>query len=189
MKSKKWYLVHRTSTYREKMREISKKNGSKPPIQFGNKHALGMKHTNEWKKERSEWNKKHNIKPPKAFGNKWNIGRKQKKETIEKRARALSIARKGKPFPQVAGEKNNFWKGGITPINKKIRNSLEYKLWREAIFVRDDWTCQNCLKKGGKLHAHHILSFSKFPELRFAINNGITLCKECHKKTDSYLKG
>ena len=177
----------RSSEYRKKMKKSALKIGSKPPVHYGNKYALGMKHTEEWKTERRKYNKEHNIRPPKMFGNQWNKGRKQKKETIEKRARALSIARKGKPFPQVAGEKNNFWKGGITPLNKKIRNSLDYKLWRESVFERDDYTCQNCLEKGGELHAHHILSFSQFPELRFAINNGITLCKECYKKTDSYL--
>jgi hypothetical protein len=97
----------------------------------------------------------------------------------EETKRKISEANKGK----IAGDKHPFWKGGITPKNKRIRNTSEYKEWRGAVFERDNWTCQDCGKRGGFLHAHHIRLFSKFPKLRFDINNGITLCRECHRKT------
>lgn len=87
---------------------------------------------------------------------------------------------------RITGENNPFWKGGITPINHKIRVSSEYQLWRVAVFTRDDYTCQMCGKRGGKLCAHHTKSFSEYPELRFAIDNGETLCLECHKQTENY---
>lgn len=80
------------------------------------------------------------------------------------------------------GETNPKWKGGITIENKKIRGSIEYKKWRESIFSRDNWTCTDCNKIGGRLHAHHIKPFCFFPELRLDTNNGVTLCRECHKK-------
>jgi len=86
------------------------------------------------------------------------------------------------------GDKSHFWQGGKTEENKIIRISLKYRLWRDSVFERDSWTCQKCKTKGGKLHAHHINSFSKFPELRFDASNGITLCEDCHKKTETYLK-
>ena len=84
----------------------------------------------------------------------------------------------GKPSPN--------WQGGITPINAKVRNSKEYAVWRLSVFERDKFTCQGCGAKGGDLHAHHILAFSQFPAHRFDINNGLTLCPTCHKKTDNY---
>ena len=59
---------------------------------------------------------------------------------------------------------------------------MKYRLWREAVFARDNYTCQKCGVMGGRLEAHHIQSFTEFPELRFAINNGITLLDKVHKE-------
>lgn len=80
------------------------------------------------------------------------------------------------------GDKNPAWKGGIKPANLKVRHSLETSLWREAVFARDNWTCQKYGIKGGKLHPHHIQNFAQFPELRFAIDNGITLSEKAHRE-------
>lgn len=84
------------------------------------------------------------------------------------------------------GEKNNFWKGGITPEHRAVRMSAKYKEWRIAVFTRDNWTCNVCEQVGGRLEAHHNKSFTDYPELRFNVDNGITLCKDCHKLTDDY---
>ena len=78
------------------------------------------------------------------------------------------------------------WKGGMPRKDSKIRQSVEAKLWCNAVFTRDDWTCQRCQGKNKKVTAHHIKSFTEYPELRFAIDNGETLCFECHKLTDNY---
>lgn len=90
--------------------------------------------------------------------------------------------------PGCSGIKCHLWKGGITKENAKIRMSLEMKIWRRSVFERDSYTCRMCGKRGGDKHAHHILPFALYPEKRFDIENGITLCKKCHKKTDSYLR-
>ncbi len=71
--------------------------------------------------------------------------------------------------------------------NWHYTKSYDYRLWRKNIFERDDYSCQKCfMSKGQYITAHHIKSWAKYPELRFDIDNGITLCEECHKLTDNY---
>lgn len=106
--------------------------------------------------------------------NTWAKGRKQ---TAEERIRR-SISQRG--------SKCYLWKGGLTKKHQAIRCSVEYKLWREAVFERDNYTCVWCGKRGGELNADHIKPFALFPELRFAIDNGRTLCRDCHITTETY---
>ena len=88
----------------------------------------------------------------------------------------LTIA---KPQIDMQGKRGGF-KGAESDERKLIRNSPSMKAWRKAVFERDSYKCQKCGKIGGKLNAHHIKPFSLYPDLRFDIDNGITLCKECH---------
>lgn len=80
------------------------------------------------------------------------------------------------------GKEHHAWKGGITPEHNKIRNSVEYRNWRDLVYKRDHWTCQNCgiHCNPRDIVAHHIKSFADYIELRFDINNGITYCRKCH---------
>ena len=80
------------------------------------------------------------------------------------------------------GSRNSNWKGGIKPENKAIRDSEEYFGWRKLVFERDNYTCQECGQVGWSLHADHIKPFALFPEERFNVANGRTLCKACHFK-------
>lgn len=84
----------------------------------------------------------------------------------------------------VRGERNVNWKGGVTPINEAIRKSAEYKQWRMSVFQRDGFTCIGCgyRSRGADIRADHIKPFCNFPELRFDLNNGRTLCVPCDKK-------
>lgn len=76
-------------------------------------------------------------------------------------------------------------------LNRRIRYSKKMALWRLGVFTRDDYTCQICGARNGHgktiiLHADHIKPFALFPELRFELSNGRTLCISCHKKTDTF---
>ena len=84
------------------------------------------------------------------------------------------------------GEKHPNWKGGISKFYKNTYNCESYRKWREAVFERDNYTCQECGNRGVQLQAHHIKSYSYYPKLRYKLSNGKTLCLECHKKTDSF---
>lgn len=136
----------------------------------------GIKFSEEHKRKLSDALKKS------PFSNKGKIMSEEQKEKIRKTHKKLGI--KG---PGLKGDKHPCWKGGITPELKRIRRSVEYKLWREAVFKRDNYTCIWCGdNKGGNLNADHIKPFAYFPELRFAIDNGRTLCIDCHKTTDTF---
>lgn len=80
-------------------------------------------------------------------------------------------------------DRNPNWKNGVTSSNLKIRTSEQYKQWRLNIFERDNYTCVLCNIRGGYLEVHHIKKFSKYINLRFDLNNGVSLCKICHQKT------
>lgn len=71
----------------------------------------------------------------------------------------------------------------LTPEEREKRDMFngEIKKWRNKIYERDDYTCQVCRNRGGKLNAHHLNSWDTHHEERFDLNNGITLCEDCHK--------
>lgn len=77
------------------------------------------------------------------------------------------------------GDRNPFWRGGVSPQNKLIRNGKMMMNWRKAVFERDNYTCKVCGKRGGQLHAHHIVEFHK-DRLNFDVNNGLTAHARCH---------
>ena len=119
-------------------------------------------------------------------------GIKQSEKSKRKRSDALKGKRIGKDNPN--------WKGGTTSVLMKLRNSIEYNRWRSNVFIRDNFICQKCGSNGGHLEAHHKKPFSKLlKEVRkylpllnlydgamiytplWNIQNGITLCKKCHR--------
>ena len=139
-------------------------------------------------KSRNGFKKGHKINLGKSRGH-W----KGKKLSLETK-RKMSKAKKGKKFTEEhkrklseshKGEKHYNWKGGISPINERIRQSKEYKNWRRSVFERDKGVCVWC---GGKknLEADHIKPFYLHPEFRFATDNGRTLCHSCHITTNTY---
>jgi 5-methylcytosine-specific restriction endonuclease McrA len=95
--------------------------------------------------------------------------------------------------PYQSGKNHWNWKGGITPKIRSLRNIKKYNKWRKAVFERDNYTCQMCGQRGGKLVVHHKISFAKLvyennlKEL-FNLDLGITLCQKCHLSTDSYAR-
>lgn len=73
------------------------------------------------------------------------------------------------------------WKGGITDETKRLRQTEEYNAWRKMVYIKNNYTCQDCGAKDD-LVAHHLKGFREYEELRFDVDNGITLCRPCHKK-------
>jgi len=174
---KKWWKENKDSDIvRKRNKKISKKRkGKKLPNNHPFKRGgfSGKYHTEKARKKIGE-NSYTKGKP-----NKWG-------EHTEKAKKKIGFANKG--------EKSHLWKGGITPLNIKIRELREYKNWRKKVFEIYNYTCQNCGKKGRGLNAHHIKPFYKIRDENkiktvkqaikckelWNINNGIILCETCH---------
>jgi hypothetical protein len=162
-----FYLLKHSDETKKKLHDIAIADGRKPSFK-------GRKHTEESRKRMGLMAHLH--------ASRYWKGKDRSAIFTKEYREKMSLAMKR----LVSEGRHNFWKGGLTEKNKLARTRLVYKLWREAVFKRDDWTCQMCKQRGGKLEAHHIKEFSNFPDLRYDVSNGITLCKECHKKTDNY---
>ncbi len=147
-----------TPEHREKKRAIALEND------YGS-WMKGKRDSEETRKKKSDAQRGH-----KRGG--WKLSQETRKR--------MSEARKG--------DKSPLWRGGVSSKNAIIRTTLPYKLWREAVFKRDDFGCQCCGARGVKIQADHIKPFALFPELRFDVVNGRTLCIPCHKTTPTYLR-
>ncbi len=177
-----------TPQYREKLSKIAKANGT-GLWQKGKHHSKetklkmsqtqkGICNTPEWcsrmsKRTKSQWTSEHRVKISKmhkANGvGKWWKGKQHSEETRLK----MSQSQKAK------------WKGVDTQRSldpDHHRECWENTEWRKGVFERDEYTCKNCLERGGELNAHHIFWWSEYPIFRYEVWNGITLCVECHRR-------
>ena len=117
-------------------------------------------------------------------GRAWNKGIPAPKESIDRLRMGLQN------WINLRGHYPN-WRGGRSRGYKMGYCSPQYKEWRKKVFERDNYTCQECGVQSGNgkaayLTAHHIKSYAKYPNLRFEISNGVTLCEACHCQIDGY---
>lgn len=180
--------------------EIKKdSHGRMPRYRVG--HSGRGKHLSEEAKQKLSETNKGRSSPLKG---------KKRPPRSEEWCKNISLSNKGKHISTITrqkisrslrGPKSPLWRGGITSINNKLRESEEMKRWKKSILVRDKYTCQICGERGGKLNVDHIVPFSyilsQLPldnlyknaiecEALWRTENGRTLCASCHKKTDTY---
>ena len=178
---------------RLKMSERNKRLGIRPKPIFGKKHSeetkrkiglansialKGKKHSIEQRKKNSEahkgintWMKgKHNGVEFQKGSIPWN----KDKEWLEMR---------GENSPKYIKDRTQLKRFNDTA---KDRRSSAYADWRYRVKVRDKWKCRiSNYQCSGRLEVHHILGYTDYPELRYEINNGITLCHAHHPKVRS----
>ncbi len=139
----------------------------------------GFKHTEEVKRKMSD---SHKGKTPSTETRiKMSL-----QTSLQNKKRYLSGEMQKRISAKLQGISLSDWNGFSTTKNFRIRQSEKYKLWRKAVFQRDNYTCVWCGKKDQTIQADHIKSFARYPKLRFAINNGRTLCEKCHKTTNTW---
>ncbi len=159
------YKMHTTQEQRETARQCKSsetKRGRPNPI-FA-----------KWRKNNTVW-----------------VGRKhteesKRKQSVAKQGKKLALKHRIAQSARLQGIPVEEWKAFASSEADRLKASHEWREWREAVFTRDNWTCQQCGVRGGKLHPHHLKPKITHRELIFDVNNGVTLCVECHKKTDSY---
>jgi hypothetical protein len=106
-----------------------------------------------------------------------NVGsEKGHKRSTDAARQKMSAARRGKYL----GPDNPHWKGGIT-LKDPDRNRYQSKMWVKAVKDRDGWQCTKC-GATERLHAHHIKRWRDYPELRYDVSNGVTLCHDHHEE-------
>lgn len=168
---------------RKKISETFKRKGIHPPrteealrklakSRIGNKNALGCKRSLETKI-------------------KISASRRERKLTQEEiqniKEKKFLPKRKSLKKSEMIGPLNYNWKGGKTKAIELARKNLAYSNWRLGIFRKNKFLCKNC-NSNKNIEAHHLLSFSKFPQFRYDLWNGIILCTKCHKEVHKIIR-
>ena len=195
-------LLHRPYIQRENPSKSTKGSTRMIKGQFVKNHQgywKGKTRSVESKLKQSVALKGHINWMPEDFVT-WNKGIKTGMVPRSAFKKGFTPWNKGKKCPQMQGANGSGWKGGVTALGDKIKNGIEYRQWRSDVFTKDNFTCQDCGdNRGGNLNAHHIIRRStiiqkyeittieqaKRCEELWNINNGITLCKDCHIKVHS----
>lgn len=95
-----------------------------------------------------------------------------------------SVKTKGKPKYYCRGEKNPNYNPDLTDEDREDRRiNLQYKEWQYKVKEKYKFTCDICGdNRGGNLESHHLDGHSWCKEKRYEVNNGVCLCKHCHKE-------
>lgn len=163
----------------------------------------GYKNKTNFSKGHNPWNKGKELGHPEWLKfehlKQFHGMNKGKRMSISQRKK-MSRDRLGKPLFKNRGENHWNWKGGTKPLRKQIMQTSMYRFWRHTVYERNNWTCQFCGVRGGRLQADHIKPFHKIvsenkitsvQEAKMCIElwdvlNGRTLCIPCHKQTETY---
>jgi hypothetical protein len=163
------------------------KGKQRPPISDEHRKRLsdshkGQKAWNKGVKMDEEFREKCSIR---QLGKKRNWSEQGKKSFSEK---MTGRKRTKESIEKMSGENHPRWikDRSLIKIGDRSMNDPLQKQWSLSVKKRDGWKCQiadsNCK---GRMESHHILSWKDFPELRYEVNNGITLCHAHHPRVKS----
>ena len=159
--------------------EVNEKIAKTNIEKYGHKNPFGSKEIKE--KIVSTNIKKYGAE----HHNQTEEGKKARRETNLRKYGYTTWSANPENRKKLSGKNSPSWKGGIEKYNYPSRYDFEYREWRTAVFTRDNYTCQKCGKKAGRLQAHHIKNWKHYVADRYKVSNGITFCIDCHRKFHS----
>lgn len=210
MKGRNLSEEHRKNISERMKREW--KEGKRKPLMLGNHHSeetrrkisqsqIGKKLSKETRKKISEafkgprhplWGKRHTEETKnKMRDTKINQYRNNSELIIRISNSVKKLWQDPEYRKEHTGPNHHWWKGGITKREETLAHALRVELrnWAKKVLERGNYTCQRCgIRSEEKriMQVHHIKSVLEYPSLVLDIANGITLCKNCHRKTESY---
>jgi hypothetical protein len=141
-------------------------------LEYNKNHPATKEYRDRQSKNKKLFNKEH---PEVAK----ETGRKIHQFYIDHPEKRIGIS--GENSPRYIKDRSKLKSASMNKVDPTLLNN-----WRKEVYKRDNFTCQHCGQIGGKLNAHHIKDAKHYPELILILENGITLCYECHKKTDTW---
>lgn len=87
---------------------------------------------------------------------------------------------KNRYMSMLRGKDHWNYKGETAGFRQRRRGWIQYKEWRAEVLKRDNYICLGCKTRSGPFTAHHLYSFAVYPEHRYDVSNGVTLCWPCH---------
>lgn len=91
---------------------------------------------------------------------------------------------------KISGARSHLFNPALTEEHRRRRRNLvELRGWRRCVFERDDYVCDVCGVRGGRLQAHHLDCWSAYPNRRFDVSNGVTLCRAHHRTFHNFMGG
>jgi hypothetical protein len=180
----KWLNIHFT---KEELKKQHKRPDIKPNAK-GENHWTKKQPNNPFLIRIKEGIRKGAVQSPEEIQKRLETRKGYKHSEATKIKLSLAKIGENNPQKKLKGEKSPFWKKEKTNEERiKQRKYRAYHDWRELVYIKDNYTCKKCNRKSGDgkkiiLNAHHIENYSEKKELRLDVNNGITLCYNCHKK-------
>lgn len=148
------------------------------------KFRKNSKHSEESRRKMSESAKKRHAKGNHPMLGKTFSEESRLKMSLSQSGKVLSLETRIKLSENKKGKLHWNYKEDRTLLSKRQeRGDSAYREWRISVYRRDKFICkignEDCK---GRIEAHHILGWTEFPELRYEINNGITLCHSHHPR-------
>jgi len=147
------------------------------PLRHGSEAIKVQWIDNEERRELSRNLAKNNLQ------SEASVRKSRETQSTSEYREGASERKKGENNPMygVIRENNVLWNPDITDEQRVLqRKTYLDARFKKGVKARDSNTCKICGETKGTIVAHHLMSYTEYPEFRYDIDNGVTLCEKCH---------